>query len=891
MPRILARLLIAAALAAPAAPAGATSLSGAYLAATQADIRDDYAEAALYYDRVLTLDPANVGILTNALVAQVALGDFETARPLADRLEAADPNNQAATLVRLGDMLAAGNFTEAQAALDKAADTVNPLLAALLAGWIDVGLEDFDAARATFDGMTSNDALTAYGQYHKALALAFAGDFVGAEAILAGDDGGRAAPQPLLDRGARGDPRPDRPRGRRDQGDRRRGGGRRPGRAAARPARAPRLRPGGSLRRGDQGPGRRRRRLPHPRRRAQHHGFAAGGAVARPDRGAHPPRPHRGEPPRRRDPRGRGPARAGHGGAGHVPETSPWYVTAQIRRANTQQEAGDPDAGIVTLTALAAGHPDQIEVQSGLGDALRVAERYPEAVAAYGAAIALVPEPMPVHWPLFYTRGIANERAGNWPAAEGDFREALKLEPDQPLVLNYLGYSMVEKHENLDEALGMIEKASKAEPDDGYITDSLGWVLYRLGRYQEAVKPMLRAVELTPDDPVINDHLGDVLWMVGRKREAEFQWRRALSFGPSDDLDMDRIRKKLDVGLDKVLADRSASRTAEARVTARAGGELAPAKVNLALHVTGRRADGLHLLDSLVVFPASAISSRPSPPRGSRSRSTAPSPATSTPGPTTSSCRAAALFGPGRGAALRLDEVAAGRQRHRRRLRRRRGDPAAPRPALARCRCRRAEAILALGADLPVCLAGAGLPHVRHRRAARRPSPCRPSGWCSPTRACRSRPARSSPASPRAATRPFPRRRPSRRRGARRLARRPAQRPRAARHRRRAGRSRRSLAALAAQPGCRLARMSGSGATCFGLFAAEPEALAAAAGCAGRGRPGGWRRRLSGRERGVPLVPAVRRSGRSARASAIRPFSTVRALRPISRDAVPSCRI
>jgi Flp pilus assembly protein TadD len=114
---------------------------------------------------------------------------------------------------------------------------------------------------------------------------------------------------------------------------------------------------------------------------------------------------------------------------------------------------------------------------------------------------------------------------------------------------------MVEKQENLDEALAMIESAVKGQPDDGYITDSLGWVLYRLGRYEEAVAPMLRAVELTPDDPVINDHLGDVLWMVGRQREAEFQWRRALSFGPTDDLDMDRIRKKLEVGLDEVLAE------------------------------------------------------------------------------------------------------------------------------------------------------------------------------------------------------------------------------------------------------------------------------------------------------------------------------------------------
>ena len=174
---------------------------------------------------------------------------------------------------------------------------------------------------------------------------------------------------------------------------------------------------------------------------------------------------------------------------------------------------------------------------------------------AYDAAIALVPDPQPVHWVLYYTRGISNERAGNWPAAEADFREALVLSPDQPMVLNYLGYSLVEQGRDLDEALDMIERAVAGQPDDGYITDSLGWVLYRMGRYEEAVPHMLRAVELTPDDPIINDHLGDVLWKVGRIREAEFQWRRALSFGPAPDLDMDRVRRKLEVGLDQVISE------------------------------------------------------------------------------------------------------------------------------------------------------------------------------------------------------------------------------------------------------------------------------------------------------------------------------------------------
>ncbi len=127
------------------------------------------------------------------------------------------------------------------------------------------------------------------------------------------------------------------------------------------------------------------------------------------------------------------------------------------------------------------------------------------------------------------------------------------MNPENPNVLNYLGYGLVEQRIKLDEALDMIERAVAARPDDGYITDSLAWVLYRLGRYEEAVEPMERAVMLTPLDPLINDHLGDVLWAVGRKREAQFQWRRALSLDPTEQ--EDRIRRKIDVGLDVVLEE------------------------------------------------------------------------------------------------------------------------------------------------------------------------------------------------------------------------------------------------------------------------------------------------------------------------------------------------
>jgi Flp pilus assembly protein TadD len=137
-------------------------------------------------------------------------------------------------------------------------------------------------------------------------------------------------------------------------------------------------------------------------------------------------------------------------------------------------------------------------------------------------------------------------------------RKALELEPNQPQVLNYLGYSFVDRGEKLDEALAMIQRAVAGQPDSGYILDSLAWAYYRLGRYDEALVPMEQASLLEPVDPVVTDHLGDVYWAVGRTREAEFQWHRALSFEPIEK-DAARIRLKLEKGLDAVLATEGAA--------------------------------------------------------------------------------------------------------------------------------------------------------------------------------------------------------------------------------------------------------------------------------------------------------------------------------------------
>ena len=242
-----------------------------------------------------------------------------------------------------------------------------------------------------------------------------------------------------------------------------------------------------------------------------------------------------------------------------IPTTSPAFPAAELGRADAMVRDERTEAAIEVLEKLTRTNPDLGGAWLTLGDTLRREKRFKEAVPAYDKAIALIESPSEGDWFTFYARGISEERSDAWDKAEADFRKALELSPDQPAVLNYLGYSYVEKKENLDEALGMIERAVKARPDEGYIVDSLGWALYRLGRYDEAVAQMERAVELEAVDPLVNDHLGDVYWAVGRKREAEFQWKRALSFGPGEELDMDRVRRKLEVGLDKVLADEGAA--------------------------------------------------------------------------------------------------------------------------------------------------------------------------------------------------------------------------------------------------------------------------------------------------------------------------------------------
>ena len=233
---------------------------------------------------------------------------------------------------------------------------------------------------------------------------------------------------------------------------------------------------------------------------------------------------------------------------GKVKADSPFSWSARLRTADSLYELKRLDAAVKLLETMADERPKRTDALLKLGNFLRYKEKFEKAVGAYDQAFERLEKPNAQQWSLYYSRGIALERSNQWNRAEKDFLKALEFKPEQPYVLNYLGYSWVEKGKNIDKARGMIERAVQQRQNDGYIVDSMGWVLYRLGKYEESVGHLERAVQLRPQDPVINDHLGDAYWRVGRKHEARFQWRRALSFKP-EKKESDKIQDKLEKGL------------------------------------------------------------------------------------------------------------------------------------------------------------------------------------------------------------------------------------------------------------------------------------------------------------------------------------------------------
>ncbi len=216
---------------------------------------------------------------------------------------------------------------------------------------------------------------------------------------------------------------------------------------------------------------------------------------------------------------------------------------------------GRDDEARAILEAAAAGSQATADDWQRLGDLERKLARHGAAAADYSRAIALAGAN--AGWTLYFYRGSASEQAGDWVRGEADLRTALKIVPDEPTVLNYLGYAMLDRGQMLPEATALIARAAALRPDDGFIADSLGWAYFRAGDDARAVPALEVAARLEPGDATINEHLGDAYWRAGRRLEARFRWRAAANLSPEPP-QAALLARKLDFGLDVALAQGAA---------------------------------------------------------------------------------------------------------------------------------------------------------------------------------------------------------------------------------------------------------------------------------------------------------------------------------------------
>ena len=541
-------------------PAMAEESIGAYLAARQATFDNDYKAAAEYFTRALTEDPSNPAIMESAVIAQISLGRVDLAIPVSRKIEADGLLSHIAHMALVADDVENGRIEDVITRMQDDRG-IGDLADGLVLAWAHLSNGDVRTALAEFDTVAESPGLRSFAIYHKALALASVGDFEAAVNIFSGESDG---PVQRTRRGTIAHAEALSQLERNEEAvallDDAFGGAMDPEIKILRDV----------LVAGDIAPF---SMISSPEEGIAEVFYTLGRALLSETSADYVLLYSR---------------VAEHLSPSHidavmmtaellesleryelatavyksVPQDHPSYAAAEMGRAESLRRAEKLDAAVEVLEQLARTHPELPLVHVSVGDMSRQLERFDDAVEAYDRAIGIYSDLGQEQWFVHYARAISLERLGEWPDAEAGFRKALELNPGHPQVMNYLGYSLVEKRIKLDEALDLIERAVAAEPNSGYIVDSLGWVLYRLGRYEEAVVHMERAAELMPIDPVVNDHLGDVLWLVGRYNEAEFQWRRALSLvdeeNPSPDIDPDRIRRKLDVGLYVVLEDENA---------------------------------------------------------------------------------------------------------------------------------------------------------------------------------------------------------------------------------------------------------------------------------------------------------------------------------------------
>ncbi|MGB9114344.1 tetratricopeptide repeat protein [Bradyrhizobium sp.] len=538
------------------------TMSGSYLAARHASVERDASSAATFYRSALRIDPKNNELLDRAFISSLADGDIDEAVKLADRILATDKSNRVARLVIGVRDLKQKKYAAAQANINQSIrGPITDLVATLLSGWASYGAGDTKAAVANIDKLTGPEWYPIFKDLHSAMILELAGkekdagvrleraykledsmlrvaddyarwlsrnkDAASATAIYEAFD--KKLPRhPLVLEGLR---------------ETRAGKKLPPLVDSAQTGAAEALYGIGATLTRRGGEDLALVYLQLALYLSPNHPLAL---LSLADLYESVKKPAMAIKVYER-----------------MPANSPLRRNAQIQLAINLDAADRSDEAIRILKTVTTEDPKDLEAIMALGNVERGRKKFADCVQTYSQGIDALPASSDkTTWVYYYYRGICEERSKQWSKAEADMRKSLELQPEQPHVLNYLGYSWIDQGINLDEGMKLIKRAVDQRPDDGYIVDSLGWAYYRIGNYEDAVKNLERAIDLKPEDPTINDHLGDAYWRVGRTLEAKFQWAHARDLKPEPD-DLPKIEAKIENGLPEDTSSSSPAASAD----------------------------------------------------------------------------------------------------------------------------------------------------------------------------------------------------------------------------------------------------------------------------------------------------------------------------------------
>jgi tetratricopeptide (TPR) repeat protein len=531
------------------------TFSGAFLAARTADVDHDYPTAIALYQKALELEPANNDIRERLMISLLMNGQFDESLKHVEALKNDDAVERVTTIVRGLEAIRKGSYADAEKILAyKGANDLDRLTHVLLTAWSKVGAGKGPEAIKLVKGLKGPDWFKVFTQYHLGAMALVTGDTATARtqltSAITSEEGVATTPDTFM-RAVMALARLEASQGNKQK-------------ALDAIAVAERLisnyAPLKALRESIERGEKPEQQVTNATEGAASVLFSIGSALNR--QGAEEMVSLYLQISHALDPKSADTIILLGGIAekleqpkqaielyGRVPEDSPMRRISELQLGLTLAQTGDVAGAREHLKALLESDPSDIRSYIAYGSVLSDAKDYAEMARTYDKAVEVIgPVPRPTDWSVFFQRGIAYERLKEWDKAEPNFKKALELNPDQPQVLNYLGYSWVDMNRNLNEGMDLIRKAVELRPDDGYIVDSLGWAYYRLGQYDEAVTELERAVQLRAGDAAINDHLGDAYWRVGRKLEAGYQWQRALTMKP-ELTEIPKIEKKIREGL------------------------------------------------------------------------------------------------------------------------------------------------------------------------------------------------------------------------------------------------------------------------------------------------------------------------------------------------------